>query len=273
MAGLTCCPRGQRDRKEKQAGCVSWSRHRLRHPRLCDARIVYYRQTHHAAERFGAKAGTVPGTLRLMLRGAAGIPILICCQLCWAQQEEIPVFGTTVVLPSGLKGEVYNLKANTAKLPNFRRMKPVGVIYTNSLNIAPREFTAGFPGVTERFEWFAIDYTGRFWIDQPGAYRFELTSDDGSKLYVDDRLLIDNDGGHIVQARMGETMLSGGIHGIRVSYFQGRRYHLALILKVKGPGDSVWQVFSTEALKPPAHPEDWKFGGEKDLDKAPLRKK
>jgi hypothetical protein len=59
---------------------------------------------------------------------------------------------------------------------------------------------------------------------------------------------------------------------MRVSYFQGRRYHLALILKVKGPGDEAWQIFSTEAYKPPAHPEDWKFGGEKDLDKAPLKK-
>jgi hypothetical protein len=189
------------------------------------------------------------------------------------QQDEVPVFGTTVVLPSGLKGDVYNLHANTSKLPNFAKMKPVGTVYTNSLNITPREFTSGFPGVTDRFEWFAIDYSGRFWIEKPGIYTFELSSDDGSKLYIDDRETIDDDGGHVVVTREGTADLSGGIHRIRVSYFQGRRFHLALILKVKGPDENDWKVFSTEDFKPPAHPEDWKFGAEKDLDKPPVKKK
>jgi hypothetical protein len=188
-------------------------------------------------------------------------------------QEEIPTFGTTVVLPSGLKGEIYNLKNNTAKLPNFKHLRPVGEIYTNSLNVPAREFTSGFPGVTDRFEWFAIDYTGRFWIEKPGNYAFHLISDDGSKLYIDDREVIDNDGSHVVVARDGELTLSGGIHSIRVSYFQGRRYRLALILQVKGPGDMGWKTFSTEDYKPPAHPEDWKFGAEKDLDKPVVKPK
>ncbi len=207
----------------------------------------------------------MPGTLRQMRLPAIAIPlILLIGAAARAQdpvpaQDEVPVFGTTVVLPSGLKGEVYNLHANTAKLPNFKRMKPVGVIYTNSLNIPPREFTSGFPGVTDRFEWFAIDYTGRFWIEKPGVYAFRLLSDDGSKLYVDDREVIDNDGGHVPVSRDGEATLEGGIHTIRVSYFQGRRYRLALVLQVKAPGDAGYRVFSTEEFKPPAHPEDWKF--------------
>jgi len=189
------------------------------------------------------------------------------------QDDTIPTFGTTVVLPSGLKGEVFNLRSGTSKLPNFKHLKPVGVIYTNSLNIPPREFTSGFPGVTDRFEWFAIDYSGRFWIEKPGNYTFHLISDDGSKLYIDDTEVIDNDGSHVVVARDGAIALSGGIHSIRVSYFQGRRYRLALILQVKGPDDANWKTFSTEDYKPPAHPEDWKFGGEKDLDAAPKPKK
>ena len=47
-------------------------------------------------------------------------------------------------------------------------MKPVGTIYTNSLNVSPQRFDESFPGITDRFEWFAIDYTGKFWIEQPG---------------------------------------------------------------------------------------------------------
>ncbi len=54
----------------------------------------------------------------------------------------------------------------------------------------------GFPGIDNRFEWFAIDYTGNFWIARGGKYKFALNSDDGSKLYIDDTLVIDNDGQH-----------------------------------------------------------------------------
>jgi hypothetical protein len=202
-------------------------------------------------------------------RSAAVSAFLLLCAGPGAQpqdvaqtQDETPVFGTTVVLPSGLRGEVYNLKPNTSRLPNFKRLKPVGVIYTNSLNIAPREFTSGFPGVTDRFEWFAIDYTGRFWIEKPGNYSFRLLSDDGAILYVDDHQVIDNDGAHVPVWRQGDLALPGGIHSVRVSYFQGRRFRLALVLQVKGPGDADYRVFSTEEFKPPPHPEDWKFGAQ-----------
>src|SRR6185369_16115150 len=101
--------------------------------------------------------------------------------------------GTTVVIPSGLRGNIYRIRRNSARLPDFRRLKPVGAIYTDSLNVPPQDFRQGFPGVTKRFEWFAIDYTGRFWIEHPGRYRFLLMSDDGSKLYIDDAVVVDND--------------------------------------------------------------------------------
>jgi hypothetical protein len=42
-----------------------------------------------------------------------------------------------------------------------------------------------------------------------------------------------------------------------VSYFQGPRLHIALVLKVSGGGKK-WRVFSTEEFKPPPNPEDWK---------------
>jgi len=100
-------------------------------------------------------------------------------------QEPRVVFGTTVVIPTGLEGKIYHLRAYAKTLPNFRKMKPVGTIYTTSLNIPTQNFKLGFPGVTKRFEWFAIDYAGRFWAEKPGYYDFSLTSDDGADLYID----------------------------------------------------------------------------------------
>ena len=121
------------------------------------------------------------------MRLVAGLALLFVCSSGAAAQGEPAVkFGATVVLPSGLRGLIYRVKKNTERLPDFRKLKPAGTIYTGSLNIPTQDFREGFPGVTRRFEWFAIDYTGKFWIDKPGLYRFALTSDDGSKLYIDD---------------------------------------------------------------------------------------
>jgi hypothetical protein len=178
--------------------------------------------------------------------------------LAAAPQESVPTFGTTVVLPAGLRGSVYHVRRYTTHLPDFQKLKPVGMIYTSSLNVPPQDFQQGFPGVTRRFEWFAIDYTGRFWIETPGAYRFELTSDDGSKLYLDDRIIADNDGAHVPATVSANVDLSGGIHSIRVSYFQGRRYQVALVLRVAGPGEQ-FRVFSTDEFKPPSDPATWTY--------------
>lgn len=159
-------------------------------------------------------------------------------------------FGITVVIPSALQGRIYNIRHNTKKLPNFSKMKPVGTIYTTSLNIPPQDFQQGFPGVTKRFEWFAIDYNGRFWIDQPGDYGFSLLADDGANLYIDHELVVDNDGQHPPKEQVGAAHLSRGVHEIRVSYFQGPRYQVALVLKMARPGEAL-RIFNTDEMKPP----------------------
>jgi hypothetical protein len=171
-------------------------------------------------------------------------------------QEPVPTFGSTTVIPAGLRGVIYHIHHNTQRLPEFSKLKPSGSIYTSSLNIPPQDFKQGFPGVTKRFEWFAIDYTGRFWIDKPGMYTFVLTSDDGARLYIDDDVIVDNDGLHPPADVSGSVDLSGGIHRIRVAYFQGPRLQVALVLKVAPPGEEP-RIFSTDEFKPPLHPETW----------------
>jgi hypothetical protein len=174
------------------------------------------------------------------------------------QQPPPPTFGTTVVDPAGLRGDIYLLPHSTLVLPDFRTLKPTGAVYTSTLNVPPQDFRAGFPGVTDRFEWFAIDYNGRFWIEKPGRYIFVLTSDDGARLYIDDQLIADNDGLHQSEDRVCSIRLAGGIHRIRVSYFQGPRFTVALVLRVAGPREQM-RIFSTDEFKPPPNPENWRF--------------
>jgi hypothetical protein len=190
-----------------------------------------------------------------------GQVVLLAAAGClWAApaQEQPPMatFGTTVVISSGLQGLVYHIRRNTTKLPDFHKLKPVGTIYATSLNIPPQDFRQGFPGVTKRFEWFAIDYTGRFWIEQPGEYSFALTSDDGARLYIDERLVVDNDGEHPPREETGGIDLGKGVHQVRVSYFQGPRFQVALVLKVSPPGQP-FRIFNTDEMKPPPDPDRW----------------
>jgi len=79
-------------------------------------------------------------------------------------------------------------------------------------------------------------------------------------LFIDDKPVIDNGGLHAAVTLTGLTQLSGGIHTIRVPYFQGIKYQVALVLKIAGPGEN-FRVFSTEEFKPPANPETWAFPG------------
>jgi hypothetical protein len=186
------------------------------------------------------------------------ILLAACLSVAHAQAPALPdapvtTFGVTVFDSVGLRGDIYLLRPNTLVLPKFQKLKAVGAVYTNALNIPPRSFLSGFPGVTDRFEWFAIDYNGSFWIDEPGKYRFLLASDDGSKLYIDNKLVIDNDGVHAVETQLGSVALKPGLHRIRVSYFQGPRDGVALVLAVARPGQD-WRIFNTRDFLPPHTP-------------------
>lgn len=177
------------------------------------------------------------------------LPLLLCAQ------EPIPTFGTTVYSNAGFTGQVYLLDPGAPRLPKFARLTPKGSIYTNLLNIPKQDFREGFPGVTGRYEWFAIDYAATFWIEHPAEYRFSLTSDDGSRLYIDGHDVINNDGIHAAITKTGRRHLKQGAHSIRVSYMQGPAMEVALVLEIAGPTED-FHVFDARNFRPPAKKGD-----------------
>ncbi len=144
-------------------------------------------------------------------------------------------FGSGEQGPGNLRGVVYFLPEQVTALPNFDALDPAGVLYTRQLNIGEQGYGAGFPGVKDRSQWFAIRYDGKFVPPVEGDYVFRLVSDDGSKLYVDTQLVADNDGGHGPRSVPGRIHLSHGMHAIRVDYYQGGG-GLSLQLFVTPPG-------------------------------------
>jgi preprotein translocase subunit YajC len=145
-------------------------------------------------------------------------------------QNDSKAFGDSIFITNGLTGKIYLLPAYTRVLPGFDTMKSVGTVYTDSINIPPRSWSSGFPGLRDRFEWFGIEYTGFFKANKEGEYVFRLLSDDGSKLFIDDSLIINNDGLHGAFAKTGKITLDDSRHSIKIQYFQGPRYQIALQL-------------------------------------------
>ncbi len=164
------------------------------------------------------------------------VTLMALCTSAMAQDEN--PFGSANTDSSSLRGDIYYLPEGASALPDFTSLTPVGSIYTKVLDVPQRSFTSGFPGVTDRFEWFAIRYTGSFQVDREGDYAFRLVSDDGSRLFIDGNKVIDDDGVHPPQSASGSVYLSKGTHQMEVDDFQGPREYVALQLFWIPPGGS-----------------------------------
>jgi hypothetical protein len=144
-----------------------------------------------------------------------------------------------------LTGRVCFLPVGTLRIADVRDCEYVATVYTDTLNIPERQFSDGFPGVTNRSEWFLIDYTGTFTVSEYGSYSFRLHSDDGSYLYIDDKLVIENDGKHAPSSRSGSIPLFVGQHRIKVRYAQTND-RMALQLFVRVPAARAERIFTSQ---------------------------
>ncbi len=154
---------------------------------------------------------------------------------------DIRAFGSVTPSENAFCGDVYELPEGANSLYDLGRFDPVASLYTNILNVPHEDITrmGGIPGITHSSLWFGIDYYGKFYVTKPGEYQFELQSDDGSRLEIDNRLLVDLDGVHQVARRTASTTLSAGWHSIHVPYFQGPPAELALVLGIQPPGEAM----------------------------------
>jgi hypothetical protein len=146
-----------------------------------------------------------------------------------------------------LCGCVYDVPPDTKRLPDFAVFVPVEMLCTDRLAVSLRRGSPGFPGVTSRYESFGVDFHGDFVVGQPGAFAFRLASDDGAKLYIDDALVLNNDGLHDVRAVEGTVALGAGQHHIRVPYWNGPG-PMALTLEVARAGEPYRILRADQAL-------------------------
>jgi putative heme-binding domain-containing protein len=82
---------------------------------------------------------------------------------------------------------------------------------------------------------FALRFSGMLQVPKAGKYTFHLSSDDGSRLYLDGKLVVNNDGLHGMGDKNGSVDLSAGPHAIVVTYFDNGGGD-GLNLSWSGPG-------------------------------------
>jgi hexosaminidase len=73
-----------------------------------------------------------------------------------------------------------------------------------------------------REDLYGIEFQGFLKIRETGVYTLYTTSDDGSQLFLHDKLFIDNDGIHGPQIKQRQVALKKGIHPIKILFFEGR---------------------------------------------------
>ena len=67
---------------------------------------------------------------------------------------------------------------------------------------------------------FGSQSTGFLAVASAGTYSFTLDSDDGSTLYIDGSLVVNNSGAHAPTALSGSATLAAGTHSFTVNFFE-----------------------------------------------------
>lgn len=113
---------------------------------------------------------------------------------------------------SGLKYKYYEFEGTFKKLPNFDTLTvtKTGII-ENGFELK------SFPKKQE----FACVFEGYYEAKKSGYHYFAITSDDGLKFYIHDKLMIDNDYRHTAYKQKSTVLyLEAGLHPIKYEYFQ-----------------------------------------------------
>ena len=114
------------------------------------------------------------------------------------------------------------------KLPNFEELKPETVA-----KVVPPLIDIG---ASTRPDFFGFVFTASLIVPKDGEYTFILDSDDGSRLSIDGKELIEYDGIHGVgKPKRASMQLKQGRYPLRLDYFQGQ-FGKGLSLAWSGPG-------------------------------------
>jgi hypothetical protein len=115
----------------------------------------------------------------------------------------------------GLRVKFYNGNG-WKRLPDFRVIKPASEWESYEFNLNREQI---LPLLMKNTSTFAMSLKGYIDVPADGEYTFYTQSDDGSQLFINDKIVVDNNDSHGVVERSGKVQLKKGRHAIEVKYF------------------------------------------------------
>ncbi|RPI01442.1 MAG: DUF5060 domain-containing protein [Calditrichaeota bacterium] len=181
----------------------------LRHPRFQD---IYYTLDGsiptNAAQRYVAPIviGADSTLLRVVAYDTTGRQTKLNSRL-FLQVSPLP----GVKLSSERNGLGYRYYLGLFdSLPDFDDLKPQSEGLAKEISLS----------YAEQVDAYALVFEGFIKIPISDIYTFTLLSDDGSRLYIGNSLVVDNDGQHAARRVSGQIGLAAGFHPLRIEYFE-----------------------------------------------------
>jgi azurin len=113
------------------------------------------------------------------------------------------------------------------KLPDFSALKP-----HRQGEIPDRLVQLDFDDYKNEY---GVVFTGELPVPKDGEYRFYLASDDGGRLLIDGKVVVEHDGIHPASVRDDKVTLKAGVRRFRLEYFQASG-HAQLFAAWRGGG-------------------------------------
>ncbi|RAV98138.1 family 16 glycoside hydrolase [Pseudochryseolinea flava] len=122
--------------------------------------------------------------------------------------KEYPGLATSIYTLESSGNDLYELPKQ--RDPIYTMVAPVLHFNQESFKNAPRSR-----------ENMLLHAKGFITVEKDDNFVFRLVSDDGSRMWLDNKMLIDNDGFHSAQPKEAEITLKKGKHPVEVIYYQG----------------------------------------------------
>ena len=121
-------------------------------------------------------------------------------------------------LKPGLIGEFYSIGMEINDFPTLAfDQRPVNRRIDRRIEWETRE---GPFADTDLVDWFYVRWSGVLRVPKAETWTFTVASDDGSRLWIGEKLVVDHGGMHMPIEKKGSARLEAGDHEIRIEFFE-----------------------------------------------------
>ncbi|MBI3831610.1 MAG: hypothetical protein HY291_18970 [Planctomycetes bacterium] len=139
------------------------------------------------------------------------LALVMCIGICAARAAEEEK-------DAGLVSEIFGFDAVLEDFPAIAKDKKPNVVKVDK-QVAFETMDDKWPG-TEYTDHFYIRWTGVLRVPKDGKYTLYTESDDGSRVFIAGKQVVDNPGLHAMEEKSGEVELKAGDVEIKVEFFE-----------------------------------------------------